>query len=556
MLAYLTVRNFALVADLELRFVEGLTVITGESGAGKSILLEALGLVLGQRASKSQIRPNTQECEVTAEFDLTNAPQSQYLLGSQDLLDPHDPTQCVVRRNATIDGRSRAWVNAAPVSLGVLRELCGTMVAAHGQFSQQQLLVSTAQLAWFDDFVAHPDLVAQVRQQFHAWRTRRNEFEKEKQRVAEARERSELLQYQVNELDEFALQEKEFEELSTRFKRLSQTQSILSYIAQTVDLLDESSAPSIGRARSALDRVDDTSVELSAVRELLESAEVGIEECLHLLRNYVEALAAEEGSLDDVSLRLDRIHELARKHRVPSAELFGKTIQLHQELDALGERESNLSVLARALDEAHNAYLKCSNHLSLKRSKAVKPFTKAVQHKLGEIGMKQARFNISFSETTSETGLERVDFTVSANSRYALGPLKLIASGGELSRISLAILAVVASHSKLPCLVLDEADIGVGGTTADEVGRMLRQLATYTQVVCVTHAPQVAALGDAHLRVSKTNTQDIAACELLGAARVEEIARMVGGHRVNAESRTYARVLLKEAQEINQLQTS
>ena len=556
MLAYLTVRNFALVADLELHFAGGLTVITGESGAGKSILLDALGLVLGQRASRTQIRPDSQECEVCAEFDISNAPQSQLLLRSNGLDDKDESTRCVVRRIASIDGRSRAWVNDTPVSLGTLRELCSSMVAIHDQFAQQQLLGATTQISWFDDFVAEPHLVEKVKRSFRNWRARADEFESERSRIDQARERRELLQYQIEELDAFQLQESEFEQLSSRFKRLNQTQNILAAVGQAIDALEENHIPGVGRTRTELDKVDDNSPELDAARELLDGVEVGIDESVRRLRAYAEALATDENSLDEVAARLDQIHDLARKHRVQSTDLYAKALELHQELDSLNEDENQLAVLQKSVETTQDEYLEYAKELSQHRTRSAKPFANAVISTLNDIGMRQANFEVGFDKFEGETGLERVDFAVSPNSRYEPGPLKAIASGGELSRISLAILVVVASNSKLPCLILDEADIGVGGTTADEVGRMLSRLAEHTQVVCVTHAPQVAALGDAHLRVLKTRQQDIAACELNGEDRVEEIARMVAGHRINAESRKYATVLLEEAQEFNQSQLS
>ena len=300
-----------------------------------------------------------------------------------------------------------------------------------------------------------------------------------------------------------------------------------------------------------MDRVDDTSPELDSARELLDGVEVGIDESIRQLRAYSEALTTDEGSLDEVAARLDQVHDLARKHRVPSIDLYTKAIELHKELDSLNEDENQLVTLQQTVESAREAYEECAKELTQLRDLSAKPFATSVIDTLNQIGMRQAKFEVAFSESEGETGREQVDFAVSANSRYAPGPLKAIASGGELSRISLAILVVVASNSKLPCLILDEADIGVGGTTADEVGRMLRRLAAHTQVVCVTHAPQVAALGDAHLRVLKTLEQDVAACELTGNDRVEEIARMVAGHRINEESRKYASVLLEEAQEIS-----
>lgn len=551
MLAYLTVRDFALVEDLELRFVDGLTVITGESGAGKSILLDALALVLGQRASKSQIRPDARDCEVCAEFDLQHATAARQVLEAQALLDDDEPSRCLVRRVATSEGRSRAWINGSAVSLGVLRDLCGALVAIHDQFAQQQLLGPASQRAWLDDFISDSTVHDDVKRHYQEWRKQERHFAELQRQSDEAQARRELLEYQVNELDEFQLQDGEFEELSSRFKRLNQAQEIMGVIRQTLEDLERNHAPGLGRAKSELDRIDDTSPELVAARELLEGVEVGVDESLRQLRSYGEALTADEG-LDEVTPRLDRIHELARKHRVASHELYRKTQELSEELKTLQAFERDLPSAETTLANSREHFYEAAQQLTAQRAKAAKPFANAVKKTLSAIGMAKAKFEVEFSDALGEFGVENVEFKISVNTKYAPGPLKDIASGGELARVSLAILAVVASHSKLPCLVLDEADVGVGGTTADEIGRMLRRLAAYTQVVCVTHAPQVAALGDSQLRVLKTPTQDIAANEVTGEERVEEIARMVAGQKINAESRKYASVLLQEAQSRNQ----
>ena len=546
MLAYLTVRDFALVDDLELRFVDGLTVITGESGAGKSILLEALGMVLGQRASRSHIRPDASQSEVCAEFDLELAEPARQLLAEHDLLDQEEPTRCLVRRVAGADGRSRAWINGSGVNIGVLRELCAVMVAIHDQFAQQQLLHAGTQLAWFDDFVGCHAMLDTVKAQYQAWRSKERHFEAIQKRSEEAKARRELLQYQVDELNDLNLAQGEFDELTARFKRLNHAHEIMAILGQSIEALEQQHVTGLGRARTDLERIEDTSPQLVAALELLESAEVSVDECLRQLRAYADALSLDEG-LSEVGARLDRVHELARKHRVASADLTAKAHELGQELASLIAFDEDLPSIREAATAARDTFYKNAKQLSKARLDAVKPFSTEVEATLANLGMAQAQFGVEFSESLGERGLESIDFTVSANSKYAPGPLKDIASGGELSRISLAILAVVASHSRLPCLVLDEADIGVGGTTADDIGRMLRRLATNTQVVCVTHAPQVAALGDSHLRVFKTPTQDIAAHEVVGSDRVEEIARMVAGQEINAESRKYATVLLDEA---------
>lgn len=548
MLAFLTVRNFALVSDLEIRFTHGLSVITGESGAGKSMLLGALGLVLGQRVSKSQIRPGSSECEVLAEFDLKTAPKAQEVLQSYSLTDSSDPLRCVVRRLANVDGRSRAWVNSTAVNLGVLRELCTTMVAIHTQFAQQQLLSAVPQLNWFNDFINQPALVDEVFESYNAWQAAERSHMTLNAQVQANQEKRDLLQYQVEELDQFDLKAHEYEELSSNFKRLNQAQTLLTTVSQVIADLEERATSTIGQSKTDLDKLDDSANELSESRSLLSSIEIELNETLSQLRQYVDTLNAEEENVELISSRLDAMHDLARKHRVPTPDLYDKNIALHQELDSMVAGDEDLAEKARAVETCRRMFLKAARKLSKKRQIASKPFAKAVVDTLAELGIKQAQFELAFSESDSENGLETVEYLVSANPSYGPALLKDVASGGEISRISLAILTVVASKSKLPCLVLDEADVGVGGTSANELGRMLKRLACHTQVVCVTHAPQIAALGDAHLRVLKNHDQAIKVCELHERSRVEEIARMVGGQKINKESLKYASVLLEEAQ--------
>ena len=552
MLAYLTVRNFALVSDLEMRFLGGLTVITGESGAGKSILLGALGLVLGQRLSKSQIKPGASECEVTAEFDIQGAPNALDLLYSQDLVDRDDPHRCVVRRIANRDGRSRAWINSTSVTLGELRELCTTMVAIHTQFAQQQLMQTEKQLRWFDDFLAKPDLVNQVATHFEEWRQAESDCESLRKQSEAVNSRRELLEYQVQELADFDPREDEFQQLDAKFKRLNQRQTLLATVSQIITSLEERGIPSIVQSKIDLERMEDSSTDLQSANQLLNSVDVELEESLNHLKRYHESLESIDEPIGQIAERLDQYHALARKHRVPSGELFEKKQNLQDELRRIESNDDLLKSTQKIVKIAHKTFLETAKCLSGERKLAIAPFIKSVTATLTDIGMKDAQFQLGFSESESEHGTESVEFLVSANPGYAPAPLKRVASGGEVSRISLALLAVVAARSKLPCLVLDEADVGVGGTSADEVGRMLRKLASHTQVLCVTHAPQVAALGDSHVRVTKSGDQEVTVRELTDQSRIEEIARMVGGREINDDSRKYASVLLSEAQASHQ----
>ena len=547
MLTHLTIRNFALVTELELQFESGLTVITGESGAGKSILLSALGLVLGERVQKSQIHQEASQCEVYAEFDLTGNSAAMEFLDSNELLDEAEPNTCLVRRTAAKSGRSRAWLNGNPVNLVSLRDFCGNQVGIHNQFEQRELMSTQIQLQWLDDYIADSKLVNTVSQTYRSWQELQTSLLERKTALVEANNRRELLEYQVDELDKFGIQENEFNQLSTRFKRLSKLQSILDSVRVIRSNLDEQGLPAVGRALVEIDRIEDSEDEIKASHELIESAQISLEEASHLVTRFVDKLTLDQESIEEVTSRLDAWHSLSRKHRVAATELQVQADSLREELKQIEQGDQLLEALERECREAENAYFRAAKQLSLTRKKASTLFARAVVDILGEIGMKDAEFQIEFTKSCSERGLEDINFLISANDQFAPAPLNKIASGGELSRISLAILVVVAARSNLPCLILDEADIGVGGTTADNVGRLLRRLSSHTQLLCVTHAPQVAALGNTHYQVIKSPREGVLVELLLNSDRIEELARMVGGHVVNAESRKYAAVLLKEA---------
>lgn len=547
MLAHLTIRNFALVDQLDISLDAGLIVVTGESGAGKSILLDAIGLVLGARVSKSYIRANVDQCEVTAEFDVAaNEPALAYL-ADHDLMDPDAPNRCLVRRIARPDGRSRAYVNGTPVNLGVLREFCSPLVEIHGQHENQRLLDHTVQLQWLDDFGVDAALKDATRVAFVDWKQAQSELDDLATRTADAAERFDLLSYQVDELEGLDLHDQEFEQLTSRHKRLSQGKDLQERLASVLDEVGDH-VNATTRMANVLDEVDDDHAALTNARELLRTAEAHLDEAKSELRVYDDSLNVDEQTLDDLDQRLSAIHDIARKHRVAPTDLHSRAGDLRAELDAMSFDESRLQELQSSVAALEATYLTAAGRLSKVRRRAAKPFAKAITAAFAQLGMPQASIGIEFADAQSESGLESVEYVVTTNPKYPPGTLKELASGGELSRISLAIQVVAAAQSNLPCLILDEADVGVGGTTADVVGRMLRNVAGHTQVVCVTHAPQVAALGDSHLLVEKTKTQDTRVSAISGSDRIEELARMLGGREVTDDTRTYARTLYDEAQ--------
>ena len=547
MLKALNIRNFALVAELDIEFGPGLTVITGESGAGKSILLDALSLVLGARVKRSQLRPGAPACDVTAEFDVAESAGVRTQLAELAMAPAGDDATCLVRRTAA-EGRSRAFVNGVPTTLEILRSLTEPLIDIHGQHEYRQLLVRDVQRRLLDDFGVAEDLVDAVRDAFRSRARLRGELDAQRKAVAEARERKSLLGYQINELEALGDTLHRVAEITALHKRLSRAREWTEVTGHAIEALDGHLVDHTGRLAATLEGIDDDHAQLKDARELTLSALAHLEEALSGLRRYRDALPDDRSQLADLDGVLAAIHDVARKHRVHAADLGEHLQTLQAEFAGLSGAEERIDELARLSAEADAHYLDAAATLSEARRRAAGPFSERVKAIVGKLGLPDAEFSVRFEAAETANGAETVEFHMTTNPRYPSGRLSEFASGGELSRFALAIEVVAAESSKLPCLILDEADIGVGGTTADVVGRLLRQLARNTQVIAITHAPQVAALGTTHLLVSKTGEQDTVIETLDEAMRTEELARMLGGRTVTDKSRNYAKALLADGE--------
>lgn len=545
MLKALNIRNFALVAALDVEFRPGLTVITGESGAGKSILLDALSLVLGARVRRGQLRPGTPGCDVSAEFDIASNPDARRRLADLAMVGTVDVATCLVRRTAA-EGRSRAFVNGVPATLETLRSLTEPMIDIHAQHEHRQLLVRGVQRRLLDEFGVEPERVAAARDAFAARARLRDELTAKRAAVGEAGERKSLLRYQIDELSALGDAVHRVDELVARHKRLNRAREWTETTANAIRSLDAELVDHTARLANTLDAIDDDHPRLRSAVELALSAQAHLEEALSELRRYRDIFPDDGTELAELDAVLAAIHDIARKHRVAAVRLGEHLGKLQAEYDSLSSAEHDIAEIAKRCAQADAGYAKAGASLSNARRRAAPPFGAEVKAVLAKLGLPDAAFTVHFEATESAAGLESVEFHMTTNPRYPAGNLSEIASGGELSRFALAIEVVAAESSRLPCLVLDEADIGVGGTTADVVGRMLKRLSRNTQVIAITHAPQIAALGDTHLLVSKTSEQDTV-IEVLGEAeRTEELARMLGGRSVTDESRSYARSLLAD----------
>ena len=544
MLRQLTVNNVGLVSDLDLRLTPGLTVLTGESGAGKSLLLAALGLVLGTRASAEVIKAGASRAEVIAEFDLSLNPQAQTALETAALCDPEQPNRALVRRVVSAEGRSRAFINDVPVTLATLKTFAEPLVDIHGQQESYRLSERDVQRSLLDDFGCQSQDRQAAQDAYRTWRRQQTEAERLRSQLEQSEDRKALLTYQLEELETLALQPGEFAAVETKFRRLAQIQSLKAEASAALSALDDN--PAAGAAR-ALRALKDENPHLDGAREYLASATELMGDAAADLRRYLDALDDDSESVADLEARLSAIHEAARKHKVAPEALEAHVETIGSELSAMSTDESAWRTASDSAAQARASFEAAAKKLSRQRKKAASTFARAVSEHMQILGIAGGTLAVELSQQEGEHGFEAVEFLLSTNPEQAPKALKKIASGGEQSRISLAIQIVAAEKTALPCLVLDEADVGVGGTTADVIGRLLRRLASHTQILCVTHAPQVAALGQQHLRVFKSAKTGTHIEQLSDKDRLEELARMLAGAKVTAKTRTYAATLLEEA---------
>ena len=545
MLKQLTIRDFALVAKVDVAFDRGLTVVTGESGAGKSILMNALALVVGERARTDLIRPGAQRAEVTAEFDLAEHSASFEALKAADLDDADAPHRCLLRRVIGVDGRSRAFVNGVPVNLGMVRELTEGLIDIHSQDENQRLARRDVQLGLLDAYGVPADDRQGMANAYRAARKAEKALAALEAELANAEDRRALLRYQLDELRALEPAQGEFESLEAEFRRLSQAQDIQEAVRQAIDCLSDMA--DARRSQRQLSGIDDEHPKLVQARDALSSALQLIDDAAHDLSGYVDAFDTDPAHLSQIAERLDRFHDLSRKHRMAPEKLAEHAEGLASELKAQATERENVEALQEEASRWNDEFNRLAGRVSSARREAAQAFATEVSAHIQALGMAGGAFEVAFEAANSERGLETAEFQVTTNPKYPAGSLARIASGGERARLSLAVSVVAAQKMRLPCLVLDEADVGVGGTTADIVGRLLRDLGNRTQVICVTHAPQVAALGNSHLVVEKDAAQNVRLRCVTADNRTEEVARMLAGADLTDKTRAYARTLLEEA---------
>jgi DNA repair protein RecN (Recombination protein N) len=555
MLSHIYLKDFAIIEKLELDLKTGMTALTGETGAGKSILVDAIGLVLGDRADSGAVRHGAEKTEITLSVDIEDTPSAQQWLKEQDLLlDENDgDDQCILRRVISSGGKSRAWINGTPCNLKLLRELGEQLVNIHGQHEHQSLMKKTMQRSMLDDFAENQTLLAEVSKNYQEWKTVNNKLETLSSQNSDHQAKLDLLRFQTQELDELQLTENEATQLDEEHLRLSNAGHLLESSCQSVMQLYDADEQSVyAHLSSVLVKLEEGRILDSSLQEPLDmllNAQIQVQEAAELLRRYQDNVALDPGRLDWVNQRLSSLHELSRKHQTSPEKLFNKWQSLHAQLSELSGDEYNLDALQDKLKTCTLAYSGSAEKLCKTRKAAAKQLSAGVTEAMQQLGMEGGKFVIEFetNEVFANHGTDSINFMVSANPGQPLKALHKVASGGELSRISLAIQMIAAQRITLPALIFDEVDSGIGGGIAEVVGQQLRQLGKNRQVLCVTHLPQVASQAHNHYKVTKIKAKDATTTGMLvlnDSQRIEELARMMGGVEITQRTLNLAEEML------------
>ena len=556
MLQRLHIRNFAIIDELELRLEAGFTALTGETGAGKSILIDAIGLLLGDRADTSMVRAGAERADIQAEWDLQHCPDASAWLRDMELVDPDDETHCLIRRVISSEGRTRAFINGSAVQLTALRELGETLIEIHGQHEHQRLVRPDTQRELLDAFLGDDTPLQTVREM--AGKLRKLEQSLKQARDAGARDPAELdfLRYQIEELDALGLKPGDLEQIDEEHRQLANAGQLIQEGGACLEALTEADGAvidQVGRLEQQLTQLGRLHGGFAEVSELLNGAGIQLQEAAAQLRRMVERLDLDPERLAELEDKLAAIQDLSRKHHVRSTELLQRRDELAEQLQASESAASALASLESERDRMLTQYRRSADLLSNARREAAAKFADDASAITRELGMAQATLEVVV-ETQADRpprshGQDDIRLDFSANPGQPPRPLAKIASGGELSRISLAIQVAATGSRQVPVMIFDEVDSGVGGGVAQMVGERLRQLAEQRQILCVTHLPQVAAQGHHQMRISKqvdkgqTRTQVQA---LDDAQREQELARMLGGVEITERSRAHAREMLEQ----------
>lgn len=555
MLTHIFIRNFAIIDKLDLDLENGMTTLTGETGAGKSILLDALGLILGDRADSNNVKHGADKADISATFDVSKLDELQAWLTENDL---ENDDECIVRRVVNKDGRSKAYINGCAVTLQQIRSAGEMLIDIHGQHEHQSLMRRDIQRRLLDDFSDQNELLNKVRNAYEIWFESENKLKELQEKASDRNERVALLKYQVEELEHLDPQENEYDALVAEHNQLANIDNHISTCANTSETLydNENSLYShVSQQISAIAALDSDNENLSSIVELLTDTQAQISEAASLSKSYLDSLEHNPERLKEIDQRLNSIHEQARKHHIEPQQVFDIFQQLNNEFQQLTNAGESLETLTTQKDKYKQAYLKLAKSISSKRSKAAKELSTKITQAMQTLNMSGGVFEINVTQSEplkcSAEGFDSIDYLVSANPGQPPKLLAKVASGGELARISLAIQMITAHQGRIPTLIFDEVDSGVGGATAEVVGQHLRSIGNECQVLCVTHLPQVAAQAHHHLQVNKTTTNSstkTSIAQLNKEEKQSEVARMLGGVDITQQTLNHAKEMIEKAQ--------
>ena len=555
MLQTISLRDFVIVDQLELDFASGFTVLTGETGAGKSILLDALSLVLGERADSSQIREGSTRAEISALFriDPELIQSFSQWLDEQGFPMEEDGQSLLLKRTVESNGRSRAFINGSVATLAQLREAGDQLVDIHGQHAHQLLLKGGAQRELLDRHAGLLSLATEVAQAFKTLNDSRRRLEQAENAGQDVERERERLQWQLEELTELSPQEGEWANIQSEHARLANGAKLIGGCQEAIEILsdaDNSLESSLSKVCGNISALAEHDQALSSISESLESAQIQLDEAIHSLNRYLQKIDLDPARLEQVEERMQALHGASKKYRTETDALPKLLLETVERLDALTASQ-NIEALREKVKQEEDGYLKVAKQLSLKRKKAATELGQLVTDAMQNLSMAGGRLEIALSplQEGGSHGLEQIEFLVAGHAGSTPRSLAKVASGGELARISLAISVITSKASFTPTLIFDEVDAGIGGAVAETVGKLLHQLGQSHQILCVTHLPQVAAQGNHHLKVSKSQSGDktVSQVQPLGRTeRVEEVARMLGGATITDTTRRHARELLEQ----------
>lgn len=552
MLQELSIQNLALIQSLQLQFNKGFTTLTGETGAGKSILLDALGLALGERADSSLVRHGTDKADITADFDISALATVQTWLTDNEL-DEED--SCLLRRTLSAEGRSKAYINGRPASVNQLKQLSSLLIDIHGQHEHQSLMHVTKQLELLDAYAQHSNLLVTTAESYQAWQQLNQTLQTRLADQSDRQSRIELLAFQQQEFDRIQPQEGEFEALSEEQNALSHANEIKQAVYSAYEYLegDNGIVQQLSQTMSELAKASEYSPQLAEALQQLESIQIDAQAVADDIQHQNNQVTLDPDRLQQVDERLAELFGLAKKYLLNPEDLTQKHQEIHAELASLNNEDASLEQLQLEIDQAWQTFTNAAQALSESRHTAAQRLSETVTEAMQTLGMPHGQFDIAVSEASkpSRLGQDQVQFNVTANKGQPLQPLSKVASGGELSRISLAIQVASAEVASLPSMIFDEVDVGIGGGVAEIVGQKMQQLGQHRQIFSITHLAQVAAYGNQQLSIRKQTVNEQTLTEVTELAeneRVEELARMLGGVTITDSTLKHAQEMLNTAQ--------